>query len=241
MFLIFYPFLPLHVLTSEVAVVKSCHGISVKYSRYRDTGTTDPSLPLVHQSPGIHSQGSRCCRPLFCASNWSARTSEHLGLTRSPHLHPEELVVSIHQGQEYYRVEALVVVVEAASPLWRYYWNMLSIQDTQGMRNVLSPVEDGLDLQPVLWECGALHHLVSIGPDDSVTDLRHKLVDGQTGHPEGILQGGVAVSSGQISEGDCQLESWTPGLSHPGPLPLLELLKELEWNPHEVTVCHRVI
>ena len=32
------------MLTSKVAVVKSRHGISVKCSRYRDTGTTDPSL-----------------------------------------------------------------------------------------------------------------------------------------------------------------------------------------------------
>ena len=36
--------IPLYVFTSEVAVVKSHHGISVKCSRYRDTGTTDPSL-----------------------------------------------------------------------------------------------------------------------------------------------------------------------------------------------------
>ena len=35
------------MLTSEVAVVKSRHGISVKCSRYRDTGTTDPSLMLT--------------------------------------------------------------------------------------------------------------------------------------------------------------------------------------------------
>ena len=46
MFLIFLLFLPLYVLTSEVAVVKSHHTISVKCSRYRDTGTTDPSLIL---------------------------------------------------------------------------------------------------------------------------------------------------------------------------------------------------
>ena len=32
------------MLTSEVAVLKSRHGISVKCSRYRDTGPTDPSL-----------------------------------------------------------------------------------------------------------------------------------------------------------------------------------------------------
>ena len=44
MFLIFELFLPLYVLTSEVAVVKSHHGITVKCSRYRDTGPTDPSL-----------------------------------------------------------------------------------------------------------------------------------------------------------------------------------------------------
>ena len=36
--------LPLYVLTSEVAVVKSHHSISVKCSRYRDTRPTDPSL-----------------------------------------------------------------------------------------------------------------------------------------------------------------------------------------------------
>ena len=71
------------------------------------------------------------------------------------------------------------------------------------MQNVPSPAKDRLDLQPVLWECRALHYLILIGPADSVTDLRHKLVDGQTGHPEGILQGGVAVSSGQMSESDC--------------------------------------
>ena len=32
------------MLTSKVVVLKSCHGISVKCSRYRDTGPTDPSL-----------------------------------------------------------------------------------------------------------------------------------------------------------------------------------------------------
>ena len=32
------------MLAGEVAVLKSCHGISVKCSRYRDTGPTDPSL-----------------------------------------------------------------------------------------------------------------------------------------------------------------------------------------------------
>ena len=35
------------MLTSEVAVVKSHHGISVKCSRHRDTGPTDPSLLLI--------------------------------------------------------------------------------------------------------------------------------------------------------------------------------------------------
>ena len=47
MFLIFYLFLPLYVLTIEVAVVNSHHGISVKCSRYRDTGPTDPSLTSI--------------------------------------------------------------------------------------------------------------------------------------------------------------------------------------------------
>ena len=37
-------FHPLFVFTSEVAVVKSHHGISVKWSRYRDTRPTNPSL-----------------------------------------------------------------------------------------------------------------------------------------------------------------------------------------------------
>ena len=36
------------MLASEVAVVKSHHGISVKCSRYRDTGPTDPSLVFNH-------------------------------------------------------------------------------------------------------------------------------------------------------------------------------------------------
>ena len=47
MFLIFYLFLPLYVLASEVAVVKSHHSISVKCSWYRDTGPTDPSLVCI--------------------------------------------------------------------------------------------------------------------------------------------------------------------------------------------------
>ena len=38
------------MLTSEMAVLKSRHGISVKCSPYRDTGTTDPSLPIQEQS-----------------------------------------------------------------------------------------------------------------------------------------------------------------------------------------------
>ena len=35
------------MLTSEVAVVKSHHDISVKYSQYRDTGPTNPSQLLI--------------------------------------------------------------------------------------------------------------------------------------------------------------------------------------------------
>ena len=35
------------MLRSEVAVVQFHHGISVKCSRYRDTGPTDPSLPKM--------------------------------------------------------------------------------------------------------------------------------------------------------------------------------------------------
>ena len=84
-------------------------------------------------------------------------------------------------------MEVLVVVEEAASPLRISDWNMPSIQGTQGMWKDPAPAEDGHDQQPVLWECRALHHLISIGPGDSVTDLRHKLPNGQTGHPEGIL------------------------------------------------------
>ena len=75
------------------------------------------------------------------------------------------------------------------------------------MQNVPMQVEYRLDLQSILWECGAPHHLISIGIDDSVTDLRHKLVNGETLHSESILQGGIAVSSGQTAEGDCQLDS----------------------------------
>ena len=36
------------MLASEVAVLKSRHGISVKCSRYRDTGPTDPSLVYIN-------------------------------------------------------------------------------------------------------------------------------------------------------------------------------------------------
>ena len=79
-------------------------------------------------------------------------------------------------------MEALAVAKEAASPLWISDWNMPS------MWKVPSPAQDGRDQQPILWECGALHHLISIGPGDSVTDLRHKLLDGRTGHPESICR-----------------------------------------------------
>ena len=104
----------------------------------------------------------------------------------------------------------------------------------KAMWKVAPPAEDELDQQPILWECGALHHLILIGPGDSVTDLRHKLLDGQTGHPESILQSGVAVTSGEISEGYCQLYSWTHWISRQGSVPLelgsdslLQLLTEV--------------
>ena len=42
------------MLTSEVAVLKSRHGISVKCSRYRDTGPTDPSLILNPRLSSIY-------------------------------------------------------------------------------------------------------------------------------------------------------------------------------------------
>ena len=138
------------------------------------------SSPLVHQSPEFHCQGSRCCRPLFCASNRCARKSEHLKLTLLPPCPPTG-TWNLHPP--------------AAYPLWTSDWNIPSIQGTQCMWEVPPPAEDGLDQQPILWECGAPHHLISIGPGDSVTDLRHKLLNGLTGHPEGILQSGVAVTS----------------------------------------------
>ena len=129
-------------------------------------------------------------------------------------------------------MEALVVVVEAATPSWTSNGNMLSIQGTQGMWDVPPLTETGLGLQPVFLACGACHHLISIGPDDSFRDLRHKLTDGRPRHLESKLQRWVAVSTAQISQGDRKLQSWTQGVSHPGPLPLdlrteclLQLLK----------------
>ena len=145
-------------------------------------------------------------------------------------------------------MEALAVAEETASPLWTSDWSMPSIQGTQGMWKVPPPVEDGLNQQPILCECGAPHHLISIGPVDSVTDLRHKLLDGRTGHPESILQSGVAVTNGEMSEGYCQLYSWTHGISHQGPVPLelssdslFQLLIKLRRHLDEVSICHRVI
>ena len=41
---IFQVFLQLYVFTSEMAVVKSCHSISVKCYQYHDIGAADPSL-----------------------------------------------------------------------------------------------------------------------------------------------------------------------------------------------------
>ena len=75
-------------------------------------------------------------------------------------------------------MEALVVVVQAATPSWTSDENVLSIQATQGMWDVPPLTENGLDLQPVFRTCGACHHLILIGPDDSVADLRHKLIYG---------------------------------------------------------------
>ena len=140
------------------------------------------------------------------------------------------------------------VAEEAASPLWTSDWNMPSIQGTQAMWKVPPPAEDGLYQQPILWECRAPHHLISIGPGDSITDLQHKLLDGWTGHPGSILQSGVAVTSGEMSERHCQLDSWTDRISHQGPIPLelssdslLQLLIELRRHLDEVSICHRVI
>ena len=44
------------MLTSEVSVVKSHHGISVKCSQYRDTGPTDPSLFLIQLARSVSSR-----------------------------------------------------------------------------------------------------------------------------------------------------------------------------------------
>ena len=73
-------------------------------------------------------------------------------------------------------MEALVVVVEAASPSITSDGNMLSIQGTQGMWDVPPLTETGLDLEPVFWACRACHHLISIGTYESITGLRHKLM-----------------------------------------------------------------
>ena len=40
------PSITVYIFTSEVAVLKSYHGILVKWSQYRDTRPTDPSIVL---------------------------------------------------------------------------------------------------------------------------------------------------------------------------------------------------
>ena len=81
---------------------------------------------------------------------------------------------------------------------------------TQCMWDVPPSMENKLDLQPVFRTCGACHHLISIGPDDSVADLRHKLIYGRPRHPESKLQSWIAVSIGQVSQD--VLANFTPGL-----------------------------
>ena len=53
------------MLTSKVAVVKSHHGISVKCSRYRDTGPTDPSLIWIYseKKPAVSGSPYTDCNP----------------------------------------------------------------------------------------------------------------------------------------------------------------------------------
>ena len=63
------------MLTSEVAVLKSRHGISVKCYRYRDTGTTDPSLNKT--STNVY-KGS-CCVALVTAWETQCNSKTILG------------------------------------------------------------------------------------------------------------------------------------------------------------------
>ena len=54
--LYFLQILGMFLVSSEVALLKSHHSISVKFSRYRDTWPTDPSLILVHCTESLHIQ-----------------------------------------------------------------------------------------------------------------------------------------------------------------------------------------
>ena len=68
------------MLTSEVAVVKSHHGISVKCSQHRDTGPTDPSLVITEMNPPLYTFISLISFPIYkegllhnTKENWETR------------------------------------------------------------------------------------------------------------------------------------------------------------------------
>ena len=85
-------------------------------------------------------------------------------------------------------MKALVVVVKASTSPGISNGHMLSIKGSKGMSYVPPPSEDSFFVHPVLWVSGAGQHFITVLSDDRITDFRHKFVDGQNGHSEGIQQ-----------------------------------------------------
>ena len=65
---------------------------------------------------------------------------------------PEEFVVSIHQGEQVYRVKPFVIEVLTATISWTSDW-ALAIQGTDGMQNITSLSKAQLNLLVVIWVC----------------------------------------------------------------------------------------
>ena len=91
------------------------------------------------------------------------------GWTHTARICPDDLVVSIHERQQNYGVESLVVVIQGATVWWTLIGNMFSIQRTTGVRKPLLKL---LSYGMSTFRSGvADYHLVRVFVDDGPTEV----------------------------------------------------------------------
>ena len=163
-------------------------------------------------------------------------------MPNTPSVRPDAFVVAVHQRHEADRVAMLVHTPVLATRLDRLTdLHMLSIQSTNGMRDLPPPLEFCRHVFPLCRCRWCLEQFIPVFSNDGLADLGHNLVNGGLAHSVVEGHAWILVTTGQMHQGQCQLKPRRKRWSVVGAFPydvgsnsVLYLIEQLTRHPHVI-------